>query len=421
MNRLRKAGAVAAVTAAMALALSGCTPPPPAEEVKLSFLTFTSPNVTKEMWETAVAEIEAKYSDITIEILYTPDLDRQGYAKQLLASGQLPDILWDAPLTDFVDAGALLPYEASDFEGLNIPAGFNAVKGKQYSLANGTFIYPGIFYNPDVFEAAGVGVPTTFDELVDTAKAIKANGKTPFLLSSGSDTWSSEFLLNGLISADVLGSNPDWLIQRKADQVSFSDPEFVKAVDKFVKLRDDGFFNSDALSINYTQANAAWGTGDYAMWPMGGWGGGVKSDVFTPGVFSMPTDDGTAILPTVIGPSLYISATTAHPKEARKVAAALAGLSSLQASQMKNDAQFPVVDGITPPEGTTQATLDGLKLYEDKSIKQAYGFPNTVNGDDQPPSGWTGEYDKAIQGLLAGGSSADFVAALDDAWATLSK
>ena len=97
------------------------------------------------------------------------------------------------------------PRESARGFRLNIPAGFNAVKGKQYSLANGTFIYPGIFYNPDVFEAAGVGVPTTFDELVDTAKAIKANGKTPFLLSSGSDTWSSEFLLNGLISADVLG------------------------------------------------------------------------------------------------------------------------------------------------------------------------------------------------------------------------
>ncbi|GGK93040.1 sugar ABC transporter substrate-binding protein [Salinibacterium xinjiangense] len=421
MYRLRKAGAVAAVTAVMALALSGCAPAAPAEEVKLSFLTYTSPNVTKETWEKAVADIEAENPNIKIELLYTPDLDRQGYAKQLLASGQLPDILWDVPLTDFVDAGALLPYEASDFEGLNIPAGFNAVDGKQYSLANGTFIYPGVFYNPDAFDAAGVGVPTTFDELVDAAAAIKANGKTPFLLSSGSDTWSTEFLLNALVCTDVLGSNPDWLIQRKADKVSFSDPEFVKAVNKFVELRDAGSFNSDALSINYSQANAAWATGDYAMWPMGGWGGGVKSDVFTPGVFSMPTDDGTPILPTVIGPSLYISATTAHPEEARKVAVALAGLTSLQEVQMKNDAQFPVIDGITPPEGTTQATLDGLKLYEDKSIKQVYGFPNTLSGDDMAPSGWTGEYDKAIQALIGGGSSADFVKALDDAWATLSK
>lgn len=421
MYKLRKAGALVAVTAVMALVLSGCTPAAPAEEVKLSFLTFTSPNVTKQMWEEAVAEIEAANPNITIEILYTPDLDRQGYAKQLLASGQLPDILWDAPLTDFVDAGALLPYEASDFEGLNIPAGFNAVDGKQYSMSNGAFIYPGIYYNPDAFDAAGVGVPTTFDELVDTAAALKANGTTPFLLSGGADAWSTEFLLNALVSTDVLSSDPDWMVKRKAGEVSFSDPEFVKAVKKFVELRDAGFFNSDALSINYSQANAAWATGDYAMWPMGGWGGGVKSDVFTPGVFAMPTDDGTPILPTVIGPSLYISATTAHPEEARKVAAAFAGLASLQEAQMKNDAQFPVIDGITPPEGTTQATLDGLKLYEDKSIKQVYGFPNTLSGDDAAPSGWTGEYDKAIQALIAGGSTADFVKALDEAWATLSK
>ena len=421
MKRARTAIAVAASAAAVAIALAGCAPAAPAEEVKLSFLTFTSPNVTKEMWESAVADIEEANPNITVELLYFPTLDRQGYAKQLLASGQLPDIIWDVQLTDFVDAGALLPYEPSDLEGLNIPEGFNAVDGKQYSLSNGAFIYPGLYYNPDAFDAAGVSVPTTWDELLDAAVTLKANGTTPFLLSGGSDTWSTGFLMNSLISSDVLGKDPNWMIERKAGNVAFSDPEFLSVVEKFVEIRDAGFINSDALSINYSQANAAWATGDYAMWPMGGWGGGVKSDVFTPGVFAMPTDDGSKILPTVFGPSLFISAATKHPVEARKVAVALASLKPLQESQMLNDAQFPVVDGVTPPDGTTQATLDGLKIYEDDNYTQVYGFPNTLSGDDAPPSGWIGEFDKAMQALVGGGTAADFVKALDDAWSTLSK
>lgn len=421
MKRARTAIAIAASAAAVAIALAGCAPAAPAEEVKLSFLTFTSPNVTKEMWESAVADIEEANPNITVELLYFPTLDRQGYAKQLLASGQLPDIIWDVQLTDFVDAGALLPYEPSDLEGLNIPEGFNAVDGKQYSLSNGAFIYPGLYYNPDAFDAAGVSVPTTWDELLDAAVTLKANGTTPFLLSGGSDTWSTGFLMNSLISSDVLGKDPNWMIERKAGNVAFSDPEFLSVVEKFVEIRDAGFINSDALSINYSQANAAWATGDYAMWPMGGWGGGVKSDVFTPGVFAMPTDDGSKILPTVFGPSLFISAATKHPVEARKVAVALASLKPLQESQMLNDAQFPVVDGVTPPDGTTQATLDGLKIYEDDNYTQVYGFPNTLSGDDAPPSGWIGEFDKAMQALVGGGTAADFVKALDDAWSTLSK
>ena len=421
MKRARTAIAVAASAAAVAIALAGCAPAAPAEEVKLSFLTFISPNVTKEMWESAVADIEEANPNITVELLYFPTLDRQGYAKQLLASGQLPDIIWDVQLTDFVDAGALLPYEPSDLEGLNIPEGLNAVDGKQYSLSNGAFIYPGLYYNPDAFDAAGVSVPTTWDELLDAAAALKANGTTPFLISGGSDTWSTGFLMNSLISSDVLGKDPNWMIERKAGNVAFSDPEFLSVVEKFVEIRDAGFINSDALSINYSQANAAWATGDYAMWPMGGWGGGVKSDVFTPGVFAMPTDDGSKILPTVFGPSLFISAATKHPVEARKVAVTLASLKLLQESQMLNDAQFPVVDGVTPPDGTTQATLDGLKIYEDDSYTQVFGFPNTLSGDDAPPSGWIGEFDRAMQALVGGDTAADFVKALDDAWSTLSK
>ena len=424
MKRYRKAIAAGAVAALAAIAVAGCSSsqsPSSGGKVELSFLTFTSPNVTKAMWESATAEIEKANPQIKVKLLYTPTLDRQGYAKQLLASGQLPDILWDAPLPDFVKAGALLPYQPSDFEGLDIPKDFNAVGGKQYSLSNGAFISPGIFYNPDAFKKAGVAPPTTWDELFSAADALKKSGSTPFLLSGGSDTWSTGFLMSAIVSADVIANNPAWMTERKADKVHFSDPQFVGAVEKFVKLRDAGYFNSNALSINYAQANAAWAKGQYAMWPMGGWGGGVKSDKFTPGVFAMPTDSGAKILPTIVGASLYISAKTAHPAEARKVAVALAGLKSLQESQMKNDAQFPIVKGITPPAGTTQATLDGLKVYSDTSYKQVYGFPNTVTGDDAPPSGWVDEFNKAMQALVGGGSASDFVKSLDNSWAKLSK
>jgi ABC-type glycerol-3-phosphate transport system substrate-binding protein len=414
MNHFRKAVAAAAAVAITALILSGCTAAAPTSKVKLSFLAFTSPSITKALWESAVKNIEKKEPNVSIQLLYTPTLDRQGYAKQLLASGQLPDILWDAPLADFVKAKALLPFKTSDFQGLNIPKGFNAIGGKQYNLSTGLFIDPGIFYNPDAFKKAGIAVPKTWSDFMNAAATLKAQGTTPFLLSGGSDTWSTAFLMNALVTADISSKDPKWLAERKAGTVKFSDANFVHVVKKFIKLRDAGFLNSDALSINYAQATAAWATGKYAMWPMGGWGGGVKSDVFTPSVFAMPTESGAAVLPTVIGPSIYVSSKTAHPVEARRVAVEMAHLVPLQQSQMVSDAQFPIVSGITPPKGTTQATIDGLKIYNDKSYQQVYGFPNALSGDDTPPSGWGDEYNKAMQALVGGGSAAD-------AWTTLSK
>lgn len=427
MRFLRATALAVVAVGASAFALTGCTSnsaPADAgagEPVTLSFLTYTSPNVTKEFWEEAASTIEADNPGLTIELLYTPTLDRQGYARQLLASGQLPDIMWDAPLQEFVDAGALLPFEPSDYEGINVPEGYGAIDGKQYSLFNGSFIYPGVYYNPDAFAAAGVEVPTTFDQLVTAAQKLKDKGTTPFLLSSGSDTWSTQFILNSLISANVLGNDPDWMAKRKAGDVSFSDPEFRKSVDAFVELRDAGYFNTDALSINYTQANAAWATGDYAMWPMGGWAAAVTSDAFTPGVFAMPTFDGAKVLPVTSGAALYVSAATAHPDLARKVAVELVKNTKLQSDLMVNDAQFPIISGVEAPEGTAQATLDGLALYENPDYTQVSGFPNVVSNDDLPPVGWPAEYEKAVQALLAGGSTDQFVTAIDDAWNSLNK
>ena len=112
MKFSRKVALVASAAAVVSLALAGCSGTGASEstgKTEVTFLTFTSPNLTKSFWEDQVAAIEKDNPDITVKLLYTPDLDRQTYAKQLLASGQLPDVIWDAPLADFVEAGGTAP------------------------------------------------------------------------------------------------------------------------------------------------------------------------------------------------------------------------------------------------------------------------------------------------------------------------
>jgi ABC-type glycerol-3-phosphate transport system substrate-binding protein len=391
------------------------------DKVALDFLTFTSPNVTKALWEKAVAGVEAKYPNVKINLLYTPSLDRQGYAKQLLATGQLPDLTWDVPVNDFVKAGALLPFEEADLAELNVPKGYGTISGKTYNMWNGGFVLPGMHYNKAAFEKAGITAPpANYKEFVANLDKLKAAGYQPLQLQSGADTWAAGFLLSSIIDADVLGKTPDWVQQRKAGTVKFADANFVAAVEKFVALREAGYFNKDSLSLDYAKASTNWAAGKVAIWPMGGWAAAAAVTGFDVGVFTMPTDDGSTVVPTSIGAAMYVSAKTKNPEWARKVAVALVTSPEWQAADMKFDGVLPVVSGITPLEGTPKAVLESAALAANSSANQVTAFGGE-NGDQAQPSGFSGEYGKAVQGLLAGGSAADFAANLDKQWDTLNK
>ena len=231
----------------------------------MTFLTFQSPNLTKEFWDKQVAEIQKEFPNLKVTFQYTPNLDYQGYAKQLLAMGNLPDVIWDVQLQDFVTAGALLPYDVAGLADIDAPDTAVLVEDKHYSLTLGAQVIPMIYYNKDVLEDLGIEVPTTYEELTAAAKTIEAAGLTPFLLGGGADTWASTIVLGGMITIDGVGANPDWVERRKAGEVSFTDPEFASAVEKWNALCAAGYFNADALIIDYSQLSAKFAAGEGVM------------------------------------------------------------------------------------------------------------------------------------------------------------
>jgi ABC-type glycerol-3-phosphate transport system substrate-binding protein len=277
--------AAVAMGLAAGLALAGCSSTvSPAESgdakaaATITFLTFQSPNLSKAFWEKQVAEIQKTYPNLKVKIEYTPGLDRQGYAKQLLASGNLPDVIWDAPLNDFVKANALLPYNSSDLTSIDAPASAGAINGKHYSLTLGAQVIPMIYYNKDVFAKLSLSVPTTFSQLETVAAKIKASGQTPFLIGGGgTDTWTSTMFLDGMVTSDILSSNPKWQQDLKAGKVHFSDANFTAVVTKWKDFFSKGFFNSDALTLDYSKLQAAFAGGEGVMYPMGSWAGTTKA------------------------------------------------------------------------------------------------------------------------------------------------
>src|SRR6266567_4674040 len=57
-----------------------------------------------------------KDSNITVQRIVSPGIDRSTYAKQLLASDQFPDILQSINTQDFIDANLLIPWDSKWIE-----------------------------------------------------------------------------------------------------------------------------------------------------------------------------------------------------------------------------------------------------------------------------------------------------------------
>src|SRR5262245_5698675 len=96
---MKRTTALAAATLAVLLSISACSVKDDTSSTQTSgkkeitFLVFETPNLTPEYWDAAIKRVTDKNPDITVKKLVAPDPDRTTYAKQLLSSGQFPDVM----------------------------------------------------------------------------------------------------------------------------------------------------------------------------------------------------------------------------------------------------------------------------------------------------------------------------------------
>ncbi len=207
-------------------------------------------------------------------LLPSTTTDRDAYAKQLLASGQFPDVLQSITLQDYTSQGLLYawtPAEQASWNVLFPHAG--ELGGKQYSIPNNSQVIPLIYYNKSVFAKLHLKPPTTWAQFVAICAKIKASGETPIGIGGSQDTWTSWIFLGGMFSADVLGKNPNWILQRKGEQgpLHRSARGAILTFNKWAALFKAGYFNKDALSLNYAGMQQEFLDGREAMYPMGTW------------------------------------------------------------------------------------------------------------------------------------------------------
>ena len=394
--------------------------PPSTAAAKLSFLTFETPALDAAFWDNSIKVALKQVPGLSIDKIVTPGADRNGYAKQLQASGQFPDILASINPKDFLQAGLLEPFDQSWLDANFVLPNANAISGKSYIPPTNSQIIPLVFYNKDIFAANNVKVPTNYAEFVGAVAKLKAAKVVPVEFA-GAEPWSASMVLVGLASADVLGKDPQWIQKRYAGSVKFSDPLFANAMKKAQDLIAKGAFGPAALSVDFATANKNFLDGKSGMYPMGSWFTG--SGYMTPeqaahfGAFPFPTDDGSLVVPFNVGGTTAVS--TKAPDVAKAVEFAKAW--SLSPANLKvlieTDGAFPMLKKVKLEDFGAKVTPVYTEAFalvgQDNTKVSSAGW---VNNDDAFPPGVSDLFYALSQQLFTNGDVAAQLAALDTAW-----
>ncbi|MUT66539.1 extracellular solute-binding protein [Paenibacillus sp. NEAU-GSW1] len=366
-------------------------------EVKKENITITFQNIYPDptdpkngMMKKIVEQYEKDHPNVKIE-LDSLNTDQQKLKlKTQAASREVPDITIVNP------AAQMKPFvEAKLFAPLNDMIEENGLKGTFqegildfYTFDNNIYALPDgnniglVYYNKELFEKAGVKVPTTFEEMVEVVKALKAKGIQPMAIGE-KDTWTGSFLfMNVLLRTN---GGPGFLSDVVAGTKTFEDPAFTEAVDAFQNLIQAGAFQEGATSFDYNAGENLFKTGQAAMYYMGSWAtGGIETSSVNGkvGVFKFPTVNGKGdpnefmLAP---GSAFAISADSKHLEETKdflnyfmlnfpKEAFAVKGAVGLAQT----------VDGDFKAAGYSDMAMDVLAMFKD--VKGGdIAFDNTMN------------------------------------------
>lgn len=190
---LRRTSAAAAASTALLALLAGCTAgAPAADPVKTE-----KPSGEVTFWSSlsgmsdVAAAFNASQDDITVNFEEIPNGANGGYTKLSAAieSGSGPDVVgieYDR-LPGFVAAEQLAP--VGDLVSGDVLGEYDEQVRNLVSFGDAAYALPYdappmvIWYRQDVLEAAGVEVPTTWDEFEDAARAVKAVDPNAYLTS----------------------------------------------------------------------------------------------------------------------------------------------------------------------------------------------------------------------------------------------
>lgn len=252
----------------------------------------------------------------------------------------------------------------------------------------------GVYYNVDLFNELGIAVPTTWEELLTAAQAIKDAGYIPFANASG-DTWTIAEIVFMNLAPNFIGGREGRLAYLNGERC-FNDENAVAA---FQAVADLGpFVPEDNGALTYYDSQQLFLLGQAAMWMGGSW----DIPVFEAGeaefewsVFATPGPEGQDQYVTFhTDAGLGMNANTEHPEEAQEFLAwvATSEFANLLANQLPGF--FPLHNEAPAIENAHAASF--IALNEGRGQDVRWAWEGLLAGT---PDGYTLMQDHAIAAL----------------------
>ena len=308
--------AIAAVAGASALVLTGCTAP--AEDsgpVTITYTNFISNDGNEDNLQIIVDAFEKENPDITVEVTTLPYGDYGTALQTDLAAGTVSDVfdIEYANYASYQANGVLAPIEVAN------PDAYRQSLLEAYSTDGTSYALPSsfsdvvLYYNADLFDAAGLDYPTNDWTWADEQKAAEA------LTDAAAGQWGDHQPISFYEYYKALAQNGGEFLNDDKSAVAFNSPEGIEAAEWLVNKS-----GTVMPTIEQGQGTADFDTnlfkdGKLGMLHSGIWIFGALADVpFTWDIAVEPgnTQQASAVFSNALG----VSATSEHIAAASKFA-----------------------------------------------------------------------------------------------------
>jgi raffinose/stachyose/melibiose transport system substrate-binding protein len=411
---VRRGLAALAVTALGAAMLAGCS----ADGRETIRFTFSKREALGFMSQ-VVDEYNASQDKVRVEM----DASGVDVVSASFVRGNPPDIMlanYNYEVARFVQRCALSDLSGTTAAG-TVRDDLQPLMDQYGSCAGRTSALPysvmasSVIYNKEIFERLGLSVPTTWDELVQTADTLKADGVTPFY-GTFKDDWTVgqgwyDYAVGGSLDVldffDGLAGEGDAVGPDSA--VSF-EKDFAEPMQRMTELAST-YTNPDAASRAYGDGNLAFAQGQAAMYLQGPWALGEiakTSPDLAVGTFPLPmTDD-----PDDLAVRVNVDLAAIIPEASRHQDAARDFLEYLYQPQIieaYNESQlgFAPTKDAPPPSDPRVAGM--IPYYDEGRVYQGASVlvPKTI-----PVFSYA-------QAMILGASTESTLGTLDQDWARL--
>ena len=271
----------AAATLALSLSVTGCSDPGTGPSAGGTPATWADPSakldgVNLTIWAAQnsntvpkqVIDAFHRATGATVKVVTIPDPYEQGVQTKV-ATGDKPDLaFWQPTASQLTAINAkqnLQPLDGAPFIEKYTPALKDAtglLDKTRYAALVTVPAVEGVWYNKEVFAKYGItSTPKNFDEMIASARKIKAQGGVPFY-EMGGEKWATQWWVQVQL-ADAAKQGL-WDKVNKNEE-KFTDPTILNAIKKYKSLVDEGLFNKNITSATFVDQSKALLSGEAAM------------------------------------------------------------------------------------------------------------------------------------------------------------